>query len=106
MSYQLRPYQNALIAKIVDAWQRKKRRVIAVAPTGSGKTIVFAKLIEQYLSKNNKQVLVVAHREELILQAQAKIATFSTHPIGIIKHGYPPNLNAPIQIAEGSIPLP
>ncbi|MCY7335382.1 MAG: DEAD/DEAH box helicase [Chamaesiphon sp.] len=100
MSYQLRPYQNALIAKIVDAWQRKKRRVIAVAPTGSGKTIVFAKLIEQYLSKNNKQVLVVAHREELILQAQAKIASLTATPIGIIKYGYPPNLNAPIQIAS------
>ena len=100
MNYQLRTYQSALIAKIVDAWQRKKRRVIAVAPTGSGKTLIFAKLIEQYLSKNDKQVLVVAHREELILQAQAKIATFTTLPIGIIKYGYPPNLNAPIQIAS------
>ncbi len=100
MSYQLRPYQNALIAKIVDAWQRHKRRIIAVAPTGSGKTIVFAKLIEQYLSKNNKQVLVVAHREELILQAQDKIANLTDTPIGIIKYGYTPNLDAPIQIAS------
>ena len=68
MEYQLRIYQSALIAKIIDAWQRQKRRVIAVAPTGSGKTIVFAKLIEQYLSKNDEQVLVVARREELILR--------------------------------------
>jgi superfamily II DNA or RNA helicase len=97
---ELRTYQKRLIFQILDAWQRKKRRVIAVAPTGSGKTVIFAKLLEEYLRHHPEQVLIVAHREELILQARSKIENVTELPIGIIKYGYKPDLTSPIQIAS------
>ncbi len=39
----LKPYQTKLIAEIAAKWQSGKRRVIAVAPTGSGKGLASKK---------------------------------------------------------------
>ena len=33
----LRPYQTKIIAEVLVKWQSGKRRVMATAPTGSGK---------------------------------------------------------------------
>jgi len=48
-------------------------------PTGTGKTIVLAHIIHRWSGR----VLVVAHREELIRQAAAKIAAVTGHPCDI-----------------------
>jgi len=44
-----------------------------VLPTGSGKTIIFAALLDRFL-QNGERALVLAHREELLTQARDKIA--------------------------------
>jgi superfamily II DNA or RNA helicase len=44
---------------------------LIVAPTGSGKTVVFAEIAEQ--RRKNGRVLILAHREELLSQAQDKL---------------------------------
>src|SRR5215468_11232473 len=66
----LRPYQNEALISVRDAYKAGKRRVIVSLPTGTGKTVVFAHFPR--VLKMKKRLLVLAHREELLLQAQDK----------------------------------
>lgn len=66
----LRPYQQDAVQAIGDHLGRH-RSTLAVMPTGTGKTIVFAKVAEAH--RGLGRILVLAHREELILQANDKI---------------------------------
>jgi ATP-dependent helicase IRC3 len=64
----LRPYQSEALAAVRDAYLAGKRRVIVSLPTGTGKTVVFAHFPR--VLKMKKRLLVLAHREELLLQAR------------------------------------
>lgn len=64
-----RPYQSEAVKAILDAVKRGVRRQLVSLPTGTGKTIVFA-LLAKLL---NVPTLILAHREELLAQARAKI---------------------------------
>jgi superfamily II DNA or RNA helicase len=66
----LRPYQQEAVEGVRKSW-RDFDRVLGVAPTGSGKTIIFADIVEQ--RKNDGGVLILAHRDELIEQALNKL---------------------------------
>jgi ATP-dependent helicase IRC3 len=66
----LRPYQSEALTAVRDAYFAGKRRVIVSLPTGSGKTVVFAHFPR--VLKMKKRLLVLAHREELLLQAREK----------------------------------
>jgi ATP-dependent helicase IRC3 len=66
---ELRPYQRESIEAVLAARRRGVRRMIVCLPTGAGKTVIFSELAR--LAR--KQVLVLAHREELLLQACAKL---------------------------------
>lgn len=67
----LRPYQREAIEAVLDARRQGVRRMLVCLPTGAGKTVVFAHLAR--LAK--RPVLVIAHREELLEQARAKLET-------------------------------
>jgi superfamily II DNA or RNA helicase len=64
---ELRPYQTKVIEDFNAAVAAGTKRVIVVAPTGSGKTVKAAAIIKQY-SAALKDVLVLAHRREIINQ--------------------------------------
>jgi superfamily II DNA or RNA helicase len=66
----LRPYQHEALQNVYKAYKDGKRRVIVSLPTGTGKTVVFAHFPRFF--KMKKRLLVLAHREELLLQARAK----------------------------------
>ena len=66
----LRPYQSEALTAVRDAYIAGKRRVIVSLPTGTGKTVVFAHFPR--VLKMKKRLLVLAHREELLLQARDK----------------------------------
>src|SRR5207245_6256131 len=66
----LRAYQSEALNAVCDASQADKVRVIVSLPTGTGKTVVFAHFPR--VLKMKKRLLVLAHREELLLQAQDK----------------------------------
>jgi superfamily II DNA or RNA helicase len=69
---ELRPYQ----ADAIDAIRtelRGKRSTLLVLATGLGKTIVFSEIIRR--CAGSWRCLVLAHREELLKQAQSKLAT-------------------------------
>jgi len=68
----LRPYQEEARRKVEDAWSAGTKKTLLVLPTGSGKTIIFAKITEDMVRKG-KRVLIIAHRGELLQQAADKI---------------------------------
>ncbi|MFF4246252.1 DEAD/DEAH box helicase [Streptomyces sp. NPDC001822] len=82
-----RPYQTAAIQALTAGWAGPNNRLAIVLPTGAGKTVVFANLIAQMRGQlGRKRALVIAHREELIEQAAAKIrAVCPDLKVGIVK---------------------
>src|SRR5215831_6637829 len=66
----LRSYQYEALQSVYQAYKKGKRRVIVSLPTGTGKTVVFAHFPQFF--KMKKRLLVLAHREELLLQARDK----------------------------------
>ena len=66
---ELRPYQRAAIDAVLAARRAGRRRLLVHLPTGAGKTVIFSHLAK--LAR--RQVLVLAHREELLTQAREKL---------------------------------
>jgi len=65
-------FQDKAVADARAAIAAGKRRVIIVAPTGSGKTVMAAMITELARNKD-KLVLFLANRRELVFQAQRTI---------------------------------
>ena len=70
--YELRPYQKEAVKAIFSEWVGGHQRTLLVLPTGTGKTVVFAKVVELKVGEG-KRVLILAHRNELLEQASDKL---------------------------------
>jgi len=81
----LRPYQLDALQAIRKEWTTRKSTLL-VLPTGTGKTIVFARLIELLVREEQARVLVLAHRGELLEQAADKIHRVTGLNCAIEKH--------------------
>lgn len=68
----LRDYQEDARIAIQKEWDEGVQKTLLVLPTGTGKTIVFSKVIEDRVRKGER-VLVLAHRGELLDQAADKL---------------------------------
>jgi DNA repair protein RadD len=68
----LRPYQTEVIAGLDREHVTGKRRILMVAPTASGKTLIAAAIIKRAIEEF-KDVLVLAHRREIIGQTSRKL---------------------------------
>ena len=68
----LRKYQQEAKTAILEQWHQGNKRTLLTLPTGCGKTIVFAAVINE-LVKAGRRPLVLAHRDELLKQAADKI---------------------------------
>ena len=69
----LRPYQLQAKEAVQAEWQKGLLKTLLVLPTGTGKTIIFSKLIEDCV-RNGERALVLAHRGELLDQAADKLS--------------------------------
>jgi superfamily II DNA or RNA helicase len=78
-----------------------RRRILLVAPTGAGKTVIAAAIIAAVLEDKGetKHVLFLAHRRELILQTSRKLYDLDIDH-GVLLPGYPARLAEPVQIAS------
>ncbi len=85
MTDTLRLYQTDAIAKIQSAIAAGERRILLVAPTGSGKTVIGAEVIADY-TRRYRPVVVLAHRREIITQTSEKLQDIAI-PHGIIMAG-------------------
>lgn len=66
----LRPYQQAVKDEIYDAWRSGRRNIMAVMPTGAGKT----KLMASIFDDNKEPEIAIAHRQELVGQISCAMA--------------------------------
>jgi len=81
----LRPYQTEALDVLDAGWAEGLQRVAVVLPTGLGKTVVFAHLIQRALAAGWTP-LVLVHREELADQAADKIRSVAPGvTVGIVK---------------------
>src|SRR4029434_11271346 len=77
-----RPYQYEAVAALLAATARGVQRPLLVLPTGTGKTIVFALLVQRRRGRS----LILAHRDELIQQAVDKLRLVDpTLPLGVVQ---------------------
>ena len=94
----LRDYQAEVLAEIWAQRQAGARRILLVAPTGSGKTIIAAAMVRQALDRGLR-VLFLVHRRELVKQSAAKLWDVGIDA-GVIQAGFPMRLEEPVQIAS------
>jgi superfamily II DNA or RNA helicase len=96
----LRDYQREAIDAVFKAWADGMQRPAIVLPTGAGKTVVFSALIREFIPwadddtatgipvNQGKRVIVLAHRDELVDQAIAKLkAVMPGVNVGKVKAG-------------------
>jgi DNA repair protein RadD len=96
----LRPYQVETIAKARDAMRRGARRIVVVAPTGSGKTRMGSAIVTGAVAKGGS-VLWLAHRTELIAQTCATLAGFGLDVAALAAScEWPERPDAPVQVAS------
>jgi superfamily II DNA or RNA helicase len=65
----LRDYQQRAVEHVFKEWE-DVRSTLVVQPTGTGKTTVFTDIVRRM---QPERAIIVAHREELIFQAKARI---------------------------------
>lgn len=95
---QIRPYQKEGIDKIFAAWRAGTQSVLFQMPTGTGKTVLFAEIVRRGFAQNRK-VLIVVHRKELVEQIADSLQRRDV-PAGIIMAGIPPSPHQLVQIAS------
>ncbi len=93
----LRPYQQDLADAIRAKYAARHVAVLAVSPTGSGKTVLFS-YIAHNAAARGKRVLILAHRRELISQASRKLYDACVEH-GIISPGHTPTRDL-VQVAS------
>lgn len=69
---QLRPYQQDTYSEIHTLWSQGARNVIAVLPTGAGKSITLSKVAHDHHGLS----CIIAHRQELVSQLSMSLARF------------------------------
>lgn len=71
---ELYPFQKDAVSKAEEEFSNGNKHVLLVMPTGCGKTITFSEFIRRWMAKSeSEKVLILAHRNELLNQAQDKL---------------------------------
>lgn len=96
---ELRVHQERAIEMLRQSMERGNRRVVIQGPTGFGKTLTAARIIEGALAKGNR-VLVTAPAVSLIDQTVAAFEAEGIRDIGVIQADHPrTNPKAQVQVA-------
>jgi DNA repair protein RadD len=96
--FDLRPYQQAAVDGVRDSFRAGRRRPLLVAPTGSGKTVIFSYITASAAAKGNR-TLVLVHRAELLEQCHRALDSMDV-PHGLIASGLTPDRSHLTQIAS------
>jgi DNA repair protein RadD len=66
----LRPYQQKAKDDIYASWKQGRENVMAVLPTGAGKTVIFSDVLREHRGAS----CAIAHRQELVTQISVALA--------------------------------
>lgn len=99
MSYDLRDYQHALYEEVRGLVLSGSNSILLQLPTGSGKTVLGAKMLGTAASKDLRAWFVV-HRRELVKQSITTFVAATGQDIGVVANGFPGNRHLPIQICS------
>ena len=85
----LRYYQREAVDAAVHWFNTQDTHPLIVLPTGAGKTVVFATLIKEIFEREpDCRILILAHRQELVSQAEDKLKkVWPCAPSGILAAG-------------------
>ena len=87
----LRPYQEDAVTSLINWFDSESidRRPLLNLPTASGKTVIFSNVIKRQIETYpDARFLVLAHRQELIEQAENKIKNvWPDAPVGVLSSG-------------------
>lgn len=98
----LRPYQQEAKEAIFREWNEAGHdKTLLVLPTGTGKTIVFSAVTEECVRAGSR-VLILAHRGELLDQAQDKLLK-STGLRCAVEKAEESSLNSWFRVTVGSV---
>lgn len=67
---ELRDYQSEMVKNINESWEKGNQNVMAVLPTGSGKSVIVSKIVKD----TSGGVCIIAHRQELVSQMSMHLA--------------------------------
>lgn len=70
---ELRPYQQRVQDEVFDAWRNGNRNVMAVKPTGAGKSVLISDTVRKFDAQRSSG-LIMAHRRELVGQMSLHVA--------------------------------
>jgi DNA repair protein RadD len=91
-------FQQEAVAEIERHVAEGRRRIILIAPTGSGKTVVASELIRRFVAQD-RTALFLAHRREIIDQTSTKLTANGVRH-GIIMSGVSPRPMESVQVAS------
>ena len=84
----LRPYQSEAVEAVYNHLRTKENNPCIVCPTGTGKSIIIAKIVSDAVQNWNGRVLILAHVKELLEQNAGKIRALCPDlKIGIFSAG-------------------
>lgn len=96
----MRPFQTAAIEQLREGARKGHKKQMVMAPTGSGKTILALKVIQETLVKD-KKCLFICDRKNLITQTSEVADSLGLSAHGILQAGHwRTNTKLPFQIAS------
>lgn len=76
MSIALRKYQQTMKDEVYEGWRSGHRNIMAVAPTGAGKTALFSSIFNDM---QDIPSVAIAHRQELVAQISLALGRMGVH---------------------------
>jgi superfamily II DNA or RNA helicase len=95
----LRDYQHRALDDLRDQLRAARRRILLLAPTGSGKTVIASSIVHGAQDRG-RRVLFLAHRKELIDQCSRKLDAIGVDH-GVMQGDHPRRRPwLPVQVAS------
>ena len=94
----LRDYQIEVLDHLRTSLKQGAKAPLLVLPTGAGKTVIFSELAKDFVSQD-KNVLILVHRRELVKQACEKLDLVDVD-YGVIASGFDSNEDSSLQVAS------
>jgi len=88
MTLRPRPYQKTAVEEVYTRYANNRRKLLLYLPTGAGKTVIAALIIEKLLERQDfGKVLFIAHRQEILDQTAKTLKNSLPHISTSVEQG-------------------